>query len=73
MGDGEALPHKIEPATQAMTGIEIWRSQLDNWGGGGGGGGIFIYSCSQTLKTISKEINNADIQLANATGDIQYK
>jgi hypothetical protein len=27
-----------------------WRSKLDNWGGGGGG--IFIYSCSQTLKTI---------------------
>jgi hypothetical protein len=29
------------------------RSQLDNWGGGA----IFIYSCSQTLKSIDSKIN----------------
>ena len=30
-----------------------WRSQLDKWGGGT----IFIYSYSQTLKTINFKIN----------------
>ena len=38
-----------------------WRSQLDKWGGGGGGGGggedIFIYSYSQTVKTINFKTN----------------
>ena len=28
------------------------RRKIDNWGGGG----IFIYSCSQTVKTIDFEI-----------------
>ena len=33
------------------------RSKFDNWGGGGGGGLIFIYSYSQTIKTIDFKRN----------------
>ena len=36
--------------------VVLWRSQLDKWGGGGGGS-IFIYSYSQTLKTINFKRN----------------
>ena len=32
------------------------RRKIDNWGGGGGGGHIFIYSCSQTVKTMDFKI-----------------
>ena len=39
-----------------------WRSKLDNWGAGG----IFIYSCSQTLKTIDFKINDADLHFDSA-------
>ena len=34
-----------------------WRRQNDNWGGGGGEAQIFIYSCSQPIKTINLKRN----------------
>ena len=37
----------------------------NNQVGGGGGGGTFPYSCTQTIKTISKEADNAGKEYMN--------
>ena len=65
-------PQSLSEADYFLTFIDDQgRRKIDNWSRGGGGGGhIFIYSCSQTVKTIDFKII---ISISKPIYNIHYK